>query len=259
MRTSGRGFDSISRRGDGPLRGCRSPRHGRRPTSSACLVACLFLIGVAAVGCSSTKQPSTEPTTNASSDVTSPGVTSPSTSAPSGPTVTVTSSLGFQYKLEAGRPTFVAQFDDNGTPDVAPPGTDYIEVPVTVTNVQADRSASLDTSFGSFALAIPTSDAASFGVTNTADCSSVQPGTGASTASDLCGISRTPAEVDSNGDNISSGVIPPPLAPSSSMTLTVYFWSYVNATTQFPPTAPLNQLVLLYVHLDGHATQVPLP
>jgi hypothetical protein len=65
------------------------------------------------------------------------------TTTPPSSGVTITAAQGFRFKVRAGAPKKVTEFDNSGQQEVAPPGQDYVKISVSVQNLQTDRGAPL--------------------------------------------------------------------------------------------------------------------
>jgi hypothetical protein len=95
-------------------------------------------------GCSQSSSDSATAAVTATSSATSPAASQPalSTAPAPAPETSLTDPQGFQYRVQAGPAAFVVSRPDTAGPDqIAPPGSDFIAIPITVINAQSDRPA----------------------------------------------------------------------------------------------------------------------
>lgn len=214
---------------------------------------------------------------------------------PKGPAVTVTSSDGYRYRISAGAPKLVTQVNDphGGSPGTAVPtpanNLYYIAIPVTVTNLQTDRSTPVLYDMGNggsgppeidFDVAVPASVEAAFGAQTDGP---VGQGTSASgclnqtgnailptTTCELAALGEGLFAVDPNGQDLVNDQITLPPGGSDDFTLYVtpgapFTGTDSNgvtvATNGYPSNAPLHDLQLYYqsgYDTQASLTQVPL-
>jgi hypothetical protein len=158
----------------------------------------------------------------------------------------VTEPDGFKFRVEAAAPTDAAQIPSGlSNVTVAPPGQDYIEITVRVTNLQTDRPADL-----SDLIANGAGDAAEMVVP--AAC----PNGASGNSCDVPADSLTPDGSAAISENEECGQCSQ-IQASQAVNLQLY------ALYPFPSTVPLSAIKLQFVTGTGAGTirtyHVPLP
>lgn len=217
-------------------------------------VAALSALTACGGGTSSATKTTTTPSSTA-------GVTTQRTVS-TGAAATITTTDGFRYQLTAGKPTLVTQYGSGGgTPIVAPPGMDFISVPIAISNLQTDRAASIETPLADLNFYVPRAVAASFGKDSfgpVTDCSTSPLAPAGAAPPANCVLQRGDSggakfAYDENGNSIDVGYgSAPPMGPGSTANVTIYSF-------QVSSGSPLASVLLYYGSRDTAMTPVPLP
>lgn len=236
-----------------------SPATGGRPGWRYGLVAAVAVLS-ALTACGGGTSSATETTTTPSSAA---GVTTQRT-VTTGAAATITTADGFRYQLMPGKPTLVAQYGSGGgTPFVAPPGMDFISVPIAISNLQTDRAASVETPVADLNFSVPRAVAASFGKDPSSglpvtDCSTSPFAAAGAAPSANCVLQRgdyggAKFAYDEHGDSIEVGFgSAPPIGPGRTANVTIYSF-------QVSSGSPLASVLLYYGRPGTAMTPVPLP
>jgi hypothetical protein len=137
----------------------------------------ILLAALTVAGCGPAKHPAaagtelpapSTPNPTATGSTAVAGASTPGGSALLGAPATVTDN-GFQYRVQAGPASLVPQYDRSGKPSIASPGSDFVAIPIVVTNLQTDRAAPI---VGNFSLFVAKSAADTFGTVERTDHSS---------------------------------------------------------------------------------------